>query len=100
MIEIKNLRNQKPLYDWDVKVDRSSILGNPFHMYKEIERESVCNNYAEYFQEQMLNNSKFIAEILRLRQLYQTHGKLNLFCWCTPKRCHAETIKNEILKSL
>ena len=24
---------------------------------------------------------------------YKIYGKLRLFCWCAPKRCHGETIK-------
>ena len=41
MIEICNLRKQKPIEPYDVKVDRSSILGNPFVMRSEMERDSV-----------------------------------------------------------
>ena len=41
MIQIKNLRNQKPQYPYDVKVDRSSVLGNPFFMQFEEQRSQL-----------------------------------------------------------
>jgi hypothetical protein len=42
MIEICNLRTTKPMYEFDVRVDRSNkILGNKFVMRDESEREFV-----------------------------------------------------------
>ena len=38
------------------------------------------------------NKTEQYDELVRLLSLYQVHGKLELFCWCTPKRCHAESI--------
>lgn len=35
MIEICNLRKEKPKYSYDIKVDMSSVLGNPFEMRSE-----------------------------------------------------------------
>ena len=97
MPEIINLRKLMPLYQWDVRVDRSSILGNPFNMSKVSTRDVVCDKYRKYFAEVMLSDSNhaiaFQKEMNRLLALYKKHGKLRLFCWCAPKRCHAETIK-------
>ncbi len=45
MIEIMNLRTTQVEYPWDVRVDRKSILGNPFYMhnlFSETERNQVC----------------------------------------------------------
>ncbi len=39
------------------------------------------------------NKTEQYDELVRLLSLYKVHGKLELFCWCTPKRCHAETIQ-------
>ena len=95
MIEIMNLRTVKPSQPFDVKVDRSSPLGNPFFMADESQRSIVCEKYKKYFYEQ-IQNEKFMSEVIRLTNLYKQHGKLRLFCWCAPKQCHAETIKNYI----
>ena len=39
-ISIKNLRTEKPIHPWDVKVDRSSWFGNRFKMKNESERDN------------------------------------------------------------
>lgn len=92
MIEIINLRVEKPSEPYDVIVDRRSPLGNPFYLMDETERDKVCDMYEERFSKakytQLLWN-----ELQRLRSLHEEYGQLRLFCWCVPKRCHAETIK-------
>ena len=96
-IAIKNLRNEKPQYEWQVKVDRSSVLGNPFYMADESQRDKVCDKYEDYFNWIIQNKSSaFYKEVGRLLSLLKKYGKLELFCWCAPKRCHAETIKKYI----
>ena len=32
-----------------IKVDRSSILGNPFRMHSKLERDEVCDKYEKIF---------------------------------------------------
>ncbi len=94
MIQIKNLHDEKCVRPWDVKIDRSSPLGNPYIMSTEEEREFVCNKYEGYFYEQIGEQNKgFLVELNFLFSIYRHYGKLNLFCWCAPKRCHGETIK-------
>ena len=112
LIEIKNLRVEKPTQPWEVRVDRSSVLGNPFKMDNESQRNAVCDEYAVYFNGIISNNwtilhnycvssserEEFMNELRRLFKLAKKYGKLSLYCWCAPKRCHAETIK-EFLES-
>lgn len=107
MITIKNLRHEKPKYAYDVRVDRSSVLGNPYYLKSEGERNYVCDLYQERFNKIIANDEhwlevtlisqeyrkRFIEELLRLLAIHETFGQLNLFCWCAPKRRHAETIK-------
>ena len=93
-ITIKNLRFEKPYKEWQVKIDRSSILGNPYYMKNENERNTVCEQYETYFYNKIKNNDiRFIAELKRLKKLLEIYNKLELYCWCYPKRCHGETIK-------
>jgi hypothetical protein len=110
MIEIMNMRTDKLSEPWDVKVDRSSPLGNPFNMSNESKRDEVCERYDHWFKEMLTKkpntpyNSKkvhmaFKIAILTLQEAHKKHGKLRLFCWCAPKRCHASTIK-EYLESV
>lgn len=102
MIEICNLRNEKPKFEYDIKVDRSNrILGNKFYMNIENERDKVCEEYENWFYEQLSNNNQLVInELERLHAIYERYGKLRLFCWCYPKRCHAKTIKSYIEKQI
>ena len=97
MITIHNLRNEKPIYPYDVKVDRTSVLGNPFYMKSEKDRNSVCDMYEELINKP--HTKEFNDVLNKLHALYKQHNKLRLFCWCSPKRCHAESIKRWILNN-
>ena len=90
MIELCNLRKEKPAFPYDVKVDRSSVLGNPF---KEGDRDWQCDRYCDTFEERMDNRPGMQAEMNRINELHKKHGKVRLFCWCVPLRCHSITIK-------
>lgn len=98
IISIKNLRKEQPVYEYQVRVDRASVLGNPYVMHSENERDQVCDQYEDYFKEQIKDkNSAFMQELRRLYKILKKYNKLELYCWCAPKRCHAETIKNFLL---
>jgi hypothetical protein len=104
IIEIMNLRRSKPFEPFDVRVDRQSPLGNPFPMKTEAQRDMVCDQYDEWFRKMVIGkqNPAAVKEMCRLISILKEHGKIRLFCWCAPKRCHAETIKRwleEILAS-
>ncbi len=91
-IEIMNLRKTKPSKPYDVRIDRSSPLGNPFPMKSEADRDDVCDVYEEWFY--FTTHTKTFNDARNdLRYAYYEHGKLRLFCWCAPLRCHGETIK-------
>jgi hypothetical protein len=94
MIEICNLRNEKAKNAYDVVVCRGkSVLGNPFTLLSETDRDYVCDRYREWFNEQIIDSKAVLDELIRLHGVWKNYGKLRLFCWCAPKRCHAETIK-------
>ena len=105
LIEIINLRNEKTSQISDFKIDRSSTVGNPFNMLYENEKERnrVCDCYEIYFYEKMEDNntnSYFPMYIKNLIDVYKKYNKLRLFCWCSPKRCHGETIRSYIIQQL
>lgn len=95
MIEIVNLRQLKDVKDGIlIRVDRSSVLGNPFYMSNESMRDEVCDKYQQYFDKKVTEKTddEFMNELRRIYKLAK-HSKVYLACWCAPKRCHAETIK-------
>ena len=96
MIRVVNLRNYKE-NDNEVliRVDRSSILGNPYRMFNESQRDKVCDLYEKRFLRIVNgeeNNPHFRKELKRIYEIAKKHD-VALGCWCSPKRCHAETIK-------
>jgi hypothetical protein len=100
VITINNLKNASPVNEFDVRVDRKTVFGNPFHMALESQRNDVCDQYEKYFQDQVENNIEFRQALSELICIYKKHGILNMFCWCSPKRCHAETIKAYVLRAV
>ena len=95
MISIANKKNN-PKGEY---VGRPSVLGNPFKITKESERELVIDKYRQWLQEQIRDhNPQVIAELSRLKAIADT-GDLVLICWCSPRKCHAEVIK-EILEAM
>lgn len=94
MVTVVNKRN----HSTGEYVGRPSILGNPFRMNKESERESVIEKYRVWLKKQIEEHDPLIvSELSRLKAIADA-GDLILVCWCAPKRCHAEVIK-EILEA-
>ena len=52
-----------------IDIDRGTVLGNPFVMRSESERDSVCERYAEWAVNQYANNKRFAQEIFYLRPI-------------------------------
>jgi len=104
MITISNIRyNPKGEYigrenkTFGVK---ESPLANPFPLKKECERDNIIGLYEIWLTQNVLRieNSPARTELNRLKKIYEETGKLNLVCWCFPRRCHGEVIRDEILK--
>ena len=94
-ITIHNLRVEKPHKPYDVKCDRSGPLGNPVGSHgDESKRDWACDYYADWFKEEVLTgkNIQAYTELMRIKQIYEIHKQLRIFCWCTPRRCHTQTI--------
>ena len=96
-ITIHNLKNEKPTEPYDFYVDRRSPVGNPFEMQTEKDRDKVCDYYAKYMAQMLECESKdFCMYIKSMMKMLKEYGKLRLFCWCSPKRCHAEELMEYI----
>ena len=100
-IEIRNMKTTKPSNAvWDFRVDRTSPVGNPLYMRDESMRDEVCDRYKNYFYGQLESNAKFKEYLQAMLCALKQYGKLYLYCWCAPKRCHAETIKKWLEKQI
>lgn len=109
-IEIVNMRNESIRMVCDFAVDRSTPLGNPFPMKGKSDesRNDVCDKYRVWFHEEMERlayhdpnrldpMSKMIDEMI---SACRNEKRLRLFCWCAPKRCHAETIRDYLIHNV
>ena len=102
MIRIVNLKTYEPIHDDElcIRICRPSPLGNPYiikNEYNLSERDIACDQYDEYFKNQLINSkdreTAFLKELRRIYKLALTHD-IALGCYCVPyKRCHGETIK-------
>lgn len=75
---------------------RGSVFGNPFVMVdkSDKERNRVCDEFEKYFFEKIETKDRlFIDELNYIFKLSKTKD-INLGCFCAPKRCHCDIIKN------
>jgi hypothetical protein len=111
-VHIMNLRREQPQIDIDFKVDRSSVLGNPFLNGT---REINCDRYERAFKMLVFNVQKMpevyehqtvVKSNLWFSELDRIYGALlinhtvRLFCWCVPLRCHSETIAKYLIDKI
>jgi len=70
-----------------IKVDRTSIFGNPFFINKHGNRLDVIEYYRLYFYARLQRDPQFKKEVHKLKDKI-------LGCWCKPLPCHADIIVN------
>lgn len=102
-VVILNMRREQPRNrSVDFRIDRSSPLGNPFYMKDERYRDDVCEQYIRWFIPRSTKTAFKPAqdELKRLLVALEQHKKIRLYCWCEPKRCHAETIAEYLLENV
>jgi len=108
MIRVVNKHNHKPT-ELDVYVGRGSVLGNPYSSIQSVEtkaeficesREEAIRQFSFYLKQKIDNKDKSVCDELNKIWLMAHKGDVNLVCYCAPKSCHANTIKNIIESKL
>ena len=79
----------------EVYVGRPSILGNPFRIGPDGDRDSVIAKYKIWILGQIETNGAVRAELVKIKRLAEK-GNVVLYCWCAPLKCHADVIKSLI----
>lgn len=104
MVKVVNLHHDKDVQG--IFIGRPSVLGNPFsHLprttaqFKTETREEAVERYAEWLEEQLKINQKVKDEMNRL-YLIAKKEDLVLICYCYPKPCHGDIIKNKLEEHL
>lgn len=77
-----------------VYVGRPTKYGNPYTLHDEhddVSREKVCDEFEAFIIRRPDIIDSLLQEVqLRIDQGFHT---IELWCWCTPRRCHADTYK-------
>lgn len=82
-------------------IGRGSPLGNPFVIGKDGSREQVIAKYRVWLNEQIMRkNSVVLDELNRLGNKAIDEKGLALQCFCYPKPCHGEVIKEKLVKAM
>lgn len=94
-IHIVNKKTYKNEYPeaYHEYIGRPSILGNPFSMKSEQDREQVVEQFRQWLREQWVNEAPVWKRVEELAEINLTQD-LVLVCWCAPLACHGEIIKN------
>jgi len=70
-----------------------SVLGNPYRIGKDGDRDEVIAKYRRWLWAQVQAKTE-VLDILQDMASYA--GDINLVCCCAPKRCHGEIVKRAI----
>ena len=93
MIEVSNKKSGgRGIY-----IGRPSVLGNPFVIGRDGDREEVIEKYLGWLRNEWRRNGPAKTELLRLAEIAK-HGDLELTCWCAPAPCHGNVIADAIEK--
>ena len=77
--------------------DRTTVVGNPFFMKTEKERNEVCEKYEAYFWKTLVHKTEVVEYLQQALDALASGRDGCLVCWCAPKRCHTATIANYLI---
>ena len=102
MIKIVNKHWHKPTRN-DVYIGRGSPLGNPYsHMdgtkaeVRVATREQAIEKYRTWFEHARMNSVEVHGLLERMVAAHLAGIDINLVCYCAPKPCHGDVIKEYI----
>jgi Domain of unknown function (DUF4326) len=97
MIQVLSLRGRGGVRPCGEYVGRPSALGNPFLVGRDGTREDVIGRYRRWLRAQWRHGGAVRQELERLAAKYRRDGPLTLLCWCAPRPCHADVIREAVL---
>lgn len=107
MIRVVNKSKHSPTPN-DFYIGRGSALGNPYTGSKELSktkalyqcdtREEAISNFRGYLEEKIKDKDSEICNMLNEIFIKAKDGDVNLVCYCKPKECHGDIIK-EVVES-
>lgn len=74
-----------------------AILGNPFEMSSEDDREISVRKFYHYLREEFVKKEEVYKELVRISDLVKSGKDVYLVCCCSPMLCHGDVVKNAIM---
>ena len=92
--------NKKHFKGKGIYIGRPGCLGNPFIIGVHGNRDKTVERYGPYIKKACYNNRNpwekdIRKEMDRIIELSKEEDG-NLICWCAPKRCHGDVIKEMV----
>ena len=110
MIRVYNLHKEDHCSDEnDFYIGRGSVLGNPYTHISDRKtlatfvvksRDEAIESYSHYFDIMYGSNVSFTNEIDKIYERYKEGKEVYLGCFCHPKSCHGDVIKEKLEKRL
>lgn len=80
-----------------INIMRPSILGNPFNMSSEDEREISVRKYYHYLREEFKKKEEVYQELIKIVEKLKSGKDVYLACYCAPMLCHGDVIANAVM---
>lgn len=98
------IKNKNHSNSYGEYIGRGSPLGNPFKISGNRTRNIAILEFGVWIKESILNKKEYffkqedtINELTRLFNILIKEQELNLICYCSPKLCHGNIIKQLLL---
>lgn len=83
-----------------VYIGRGSPLGNPFKVkpYGPFERGETIEHYRAHLRERLAEGGAVAQELRRLRGILNAGSALELECFCKPRACHGDVVREALVE--
>lgn len=75
----------------------ASVLANPHHMKSEATRGEASQKFADDLWDDVQQQGPLYKELRKMQQRLEAGETVTLGCWCAPKACHCDRIRNGLL---
>ena len=77
-------------------IGRPSVLGNPYKIGIDGDRAQVIQKFRDHLDEVLKDPEHPVTRRIRELAIIARNGDLFLVCFCAPKSCHGNVIKDAI----
>lgn len=100
-INVVNKRTFKDNGDGTIiPIHRNHTLGNPFTLHREEDRSKVIEQYKEWIYQKIKDKDPTVTLALNTIANTVQQGKVYLICFCAPKPCHGDVIKEIVINKM